>query len=57
MAVSTETAGNAKKYEGTNTLAKITSIYNEKHSNSEEASIRCIFFRPIACEERNSFGA
>jgi hypothetical protein len=56
MGVSTKTASNTKEYEGTNTLAKITYMH-EKHANSEEASVQCIFLCPIACEERNSFGA
>ena len=57
MAVSTKTASNTKNCEGTNTLANITFIYNEKHANSEEASVQCIFLRPVVCEELNSFGA
>jgi hypothetical protein len=57
MAESTKTASDTKEYEGTNTLAKITFIYNQKHANSEEASVQCIFLRPMACDERNSFDA
>ena len=57
MAVPTETASNMKEYEGTNKLAKLTFNYNGKRANREEASVQCIFIRPIACEERNSFGA
>ena len=57
MAASTKTASNTKEYEGRNTLAKITFVYNEKHANKEEASVQCIFFRPIGCEEKNLFGA
>jgi len=53
MAVSTKTVSNTKEYEGTNKLAKITFIYTEKHANREDASVQCIFLRPIACEERN----
>jgi hypothetical protein len=57
MAVLTKTASNTKEYDETNTLTKITFIYSEKHANRQDASVQCIFFRPIACEERNSFSA
>ena len=57
MAVLIKTASNTKECEGTNTLAKITFIYSEKNANSEDASVQCIFLGPVACEERNSFGA
>jgi hypothetical protein len=56
MAESTKTASNMKDYERTNKLAKTTYMYNQKHAKSAEASVQCIFFRPIACEERNSLG-
>jgi hypothetical protein len=57
MAESIKTASNTKEYEGTNRLAKITFIYDEKGANSEDASVQCIFLRPIASEEWNTFGA
>lgn len=59
MVASTKTANNTKECKGTNTLAKITYTYNKKQNNAKiaEASVQCIFLRPIACEDRNSFSA